>query len=129
LYLSTHEWPQYPGTGPAEYTGRGRGLGATVNVPLPAGTGHEAYLAAYRERIRPAIERFKPDVLLLSSGFDAHRDDPLGGLALTEATYDLVLRDLLALQPRLAVLLEGGYDLGALARSSVRVVRTLLGDP
>src|SRR5262245_46856964 len=87
LYASTHEWPQYPGTGPAGFTGRGRGVGATVNVPLRAGTGHDAYLAAYRARIAPAVERFRPDVILVSAGFDAHRDDPLGGLELTEDTY------------------------------------------
>ena len=128
LYASTHEWPQYPGTGPADYRGRGRGLGATVNVPLPAGTDGESYLAAYRARIAPALEEFRPDVILLSAGFDAHRDDPLGGLALTEETYAAVTRDLLRIQPRLVLVLEGGYDLGAIARSSVRVLKTMLGD-
>jgi acetoin utilization deacetylase AcuC-like enzyme len=128
LYASTHEWPQYPGTGPAEHTGRGRGVGATVNVPLPAGTSPDEYLAAYRERIRPALERFAPDVILVSAGFDAHRADPIGGLGLVDETYAVLTRDLQALQPRLCVVLEGGYDLGAIARSSVRVVQTLLGD-
>jgi acetoin utilization deacetylase AcuC-like enzyme len=129
LYVSTHEWPQYPGTGAAQYAGRGGGLGYTVNVPLPAGTDEVAYLAAYRARVRPSIQRFRPDAILVSAGFDAHRDDPLGGLALVESTYDQLTRDLLALSPRVAVVLEGGYDLRAIARSSVRVVRTLLGDP
>jgi acetoin utilization deacetylase AcuC-like enzyme len=128
LYTSTHEWPQYPGTGSAEHTGRGRGLGATVNVPLPAGTGPDEYLAAYRARIRPAIEKFHPDVILVSAGFDAHRDDPLGGLDLTDETYAVLTRDLLSLQRRVCVVLEGGYDLEAIARSSLRVVQTLLGD-
>jgi acetoin utilization deacetylase AcuC-like enzyme len=127
LYASTHEWPQYPGTGAAEHVGRGRGRGATVNVPLPAGTDGPTYLAAFRARIEPALADFRPDVLLVSAGFDAHRDDPLGGLALTEETYVEVTRRLLALQPRLALVLEGGYDLGAIARSSLAVVQTLLG--
>ncbi|HEY1586642.1 MAG TPA: histone deacetylase, partial [Polyangia bacterium] len=128
LYTSTHEWPQYPGTGLADYTGSGRGLGATVNVPLPRGTRPDAYLAAYRARIRPAIAAFAPDVILVSAGFDAHVDDPLGGLKLDEDTYETLTRDMLSLCPRVAVILEGGYDLDALASSSVRVVQTLLGD-
>src|SRR6202012_395000 len=122
-----HEWPQYPGTGAAEHTGRGRGVGATVDVPLPAGTSAEGYLQAYRARIHPALAAFAPDIILVSAGFDAHRDDPLGGLELEDETYAVLTRDLLALQPRLCVVLEGGYDLGAIARSSVRVVQTLLG--
>jgi acetoin utilization deacetylase AcuC-like enzyme len=128
LYTSTHEWPQYPGTGLADYVGTGRGLGATVNVPLPRGTRPDAYLAAYRARIRPAIAAFAPDVILVSAGFDAHVDDPLGGLKLDDDTYETLTRDMLALCPRTAVILEGGYDLDALASSSVRVVQTLLGD-
>ncbi len=128
LYCSTHEWPQYPGTGLADYVGRGRGVGATVNVPLPRGTRPEAYLAAYRARIHPAIEAFAPDVILVSAGFDAHIDDPLGGLKLDDETFVTLTRDMLALCPRVAVVLEGGYDLDALASCSVRVVQTLLGD-
>ena len=128
LYCSTHEWPQYPGTGLSDYVGSGRGVGATVNVPLARGTRADAYLGAYRQRIRPAIEAFRPDVILVSAGFDGHVDDPLGGLKLDDETYAVLTRDMLALCPRVAVVLEGGYDLDALARSSVRVVQTLLGD-
>jgi acetoin utilization deacetylase AcuC-like enzyme len=128
LYCSTHEWPQYPGTGLADYTGSGRGVGFTVNVPLPRGTRPDAYLAAYRARIQPAIAQFAPDVILVSAGFDAHVDDPLGGLKLEDDTYETLTRDMMALCPRVAVVLEGGYDLDALASSSVRVVQTLLGD-
>jgi acetoin utilization deacetylase AcuC-like enzyme len=128
LYCSTHEWPQYPGTGLADYVGTGRGVGATVNVPLPRGTRPDAYLAAYRARIRPAIAAFAPDVILVSAGFDAHVDDPLGGLKLEDETYVTLTRDMLALCPRVAVVLEGGYNLEVLASSSLRVVQTLLGD-
>jgi acetoin utilization deacetylase AcuC-like enzyme len=127
LYCSTHEWPQYPGTGLGSYTGAGRGVGATVNVPLPRGTRPDEYLAAYHGRIHPAIAAFAPDVLLVSAGFDAHREDPLGGLRLEDETYVALTRDLLGLCPRLAVVLEGGYNLDALARSSIRVLETLLG--
>jgi acetoin utilization deacetylase AcuC-like enzyme len=128
LYCSTHEWPQYPGTGAAEHVGRGRGVGATVNVPLPRRTDAHLFMAAYRARIRPALERFAPDVILVSAGFDAHRADPIGGLKLEDETYAELTRDLQSIQPRVAVVLEGGYDLGALGRSVVRVMQTLLGD-
>jgi acetoin utilization deacetylase AcuC-like enzyme len=127
LYASTHEWPQYPGTGPADYTGRGEGRGTTVNVPLPSGTDDAAYLAAFRECVLPAVAGFRPDVVLVSAGFDAHRDDPLGGLDLTEQAYTTVTRHLLEVQPRLAAVLEGGYDLGAIARSAVSVLGVLRG--
>jgi acetoin utilization deacetylase AcuC-like enzyme len=129
LYCSTHEWPQYPGTGAVEHTGRGAGVGFTVNVPMPRGTNAGLFMAAYRARVRPALERFRPDAILVSAGFDAHRADPIGGLKLEDETYVELTRDLLAIQPKVAIILEGGYDLGALARSSVRVMQTLLGDP
>ena len=128
LYCSTHEWPQYPGTGLADYIGSGRGLGATVNVPLPAGTRPERFLQAYRARIHTAIAEFKPDIILVSAGFDGHREDPLGNLKLEDETFVELTRDLQSLQPKLVVVLEGGYHLEALARSSARVVETLLGD-
>jgi acetoin utilization deacetylase AcuC-like enzyme len=129
LYVSTHEWPQYPGTGPAHHTGVGPGVGTKVNVPLRRGTDGAEYLRAWDQWCKPAIERFRPDVILVSSGFDAHKDDTLGGLKLDEQTYDTVLRFLMSVQTKIAVVLEGGYHLDAIARSSVRVVKTLLGDP
>jgi acetoin utilization deacetylase AcuC-like enzyme len=128
LYVSTHEWPQYPGTGPASHRGRGKGEGYTLNLPLRPGTDGKAYLELFRARVRPALSDFRPDVILVSAGFDAHKDDPLGGLALDEETYAEVTRGLLQVQPRVAVILEGGYDLAAIARSAVRVVQTLLGE-
>jgi acetoin utilization deacetylase AcuC-like enzyme len=123
LYASMHEWPQYPGTGPAEF----RGSGNIVNVPLPAGTDDTAWLEAFHEYVLPALKTFAPDVLMVSAGFDAHRDDPLGGLQLTEAAYVAVTKELVALQPRLCAVLEGGYDLGAIARSTVGVLGVLVG--
>jgi acetoin utilization deacetylase AcuC-like enzyme len=126
LYLSTHEWPQYPGTGRAEDMGRGRGVGATVNVPLPTGTDPAAYLHAFSTRILPPLNDFAPDFILVSAGFDAHEADPLGGLRLVDETYVELTRALVAVQPQLAVVLEGGYDLGALERSTVGVLEVLL---
>jgi acetoin utilization deacetylase AcuC-like enzyme len=127
-YGSTHEWPHYPGTGPAHHTGVGEGKGTKLNVPLRRGTDHAAYLEAYDRWVRPAIEAFRPDVILVSAGFDGHRDDPLGGLQLTEETYRVVLTHLLGVQSRLLLVLEGGYELGALGRSVVACARLLVGD-
>jgi acetoin utilization deacetylase AcuC-like enzyme len=127
LYASLHEWPQYPGTGAPDFTGRGRGTGSTVNVALSAGTGDAEYLAAYRAQVAPALERFRPDVILVSAGFDAHRDDPLGGLELTPSTFVAMTRHLMSITPKVACVLEGGYDLDAIATSSLRVLETLLG--
>jgi acetoin utilization deacetylase AcuC-like enzyme len=126
LYVSTHEWPQYPGTGPALHTGSGRGVGTKLNVPLPARTSGAAYLRAYDTKVKPAIESFRPDFILVSAGFDAHHDDPIGGLQLTEDTYVTVTQHLMSVQPKLAMVLEGGYDLGASARSSVAVLQAMV---
>ncbi|MDE0354896.1 MAG: histone deacetylase [Deltaproteobacteria bacterium] len=126
LFLSTHQYPYYPGTGALEDVGRGKGEGYTVNVPLPAGCGDAEYLAVFREIIVPAIERYEPDWLLVSAGFDSHRDDPLAAMGVTEAGFGVMADALLELARkhaggRIAFLLEGGYDLSAL-RNSVATV-------
>ncbi len=129
LYVSTHESPLYPGTGRLREVGDGPGHGANVNLPFPAGTAGDTYRAAFDEVVVPVVERFAPDWLIVSAGFDAHRDDPLAGLALTAADYaDLARR----LQPlvgkhRLLVVLEGGYDLQALTRSVGSTLSALVG--
>jgi acetoin utilization deacetylase AcuC-like enzyme len=119
FYASTHQFPFYPGTGAAGETGRGSGRGATLNVPLPAGTGDEEYAEVFAERILPALAGFRPDVLLLSAGFDAWRGDPLGGMAVSEEGFATWGRQLGALADqiaggRLLAVLEGGYDLANL---------------
>ena len=126
LFLSTHQYPYYPGTGAADEVGSGKGEGYTVNVPLPAGCGDAEYLAVFREVIVPAIERYEPDWLLVSAGFDSHRDDPLAAMAVTEQGFGVMADALLELARkhaggRIAFLLEGGYDLSAL-RNSVATV-------
>ncbi len=126
LYASMHEWPQYPGTGARIDVGRGDGMGATVNVPVPAGTDSAQYLGAFRSVVLPALQRFRPDLILVSAGFDGHREDPLGGLALDDDVYRTLTLELLSVQPKLALVLEGGYHLPALARSAALVVQTLL---
>ena len=83
FFASLHQWPFYPGTGAASEVGVGGGLGTVVNVPMPAGTGDDGYLRALDETVLPAVERFEPDLLLASAGFDAWNGDPLGGMALS----------------------------------------------
>jgi acetoin utilization deacetylase AcuC-like enzyme len=119
LYVSTHQFPFYPGTGAADERGRGAGEGATVNVPLPAGTGDEGYSVALEEKVLPALEAFSPEVLMLSAGFDAWRRDPVGGMQVTEEGYhdwSTRLADLAGgvCEGRILSVLEGGYDLTAL---------------
>jgi acetoin utilization deacetylase AcuC-like enzyme len=111
LYVSLHQWPLYPGTGgPAEQDE------TTVNVPLPAGSGDDDYARAWREQVEPAVRRFDPELVLVSAGFDAHHDDPLSDMAVTEDGFrELALRSA-ALGPRVAAFLEGGYNLETLPR-------------
>ena len=119
LYVSTHQYPFYPGTGAANERGRGAGEGATVNVPLPAGTGNAGYAAALEEQVLPALEAFAPEVLMLSAGFDAWQNDPVGGMRVTADAYHEWSRWLADLAAavcggRVLSVLEGGYDLTAL---------------
>lgn len=124
LYISLHQYPLYPGTGDRNECGVGAGEGYTVNIPLPAGAGEEEYLAAFETTILPAVRSFVPDLLLISAGFDAHRDDPLAGMNLTEKSYFAMTEQLEGLAPIVSVL-EGGYNLGALARSVEAHLRAL----
>ncbi len=126
LFVSLHEWPQYPGTGAAAETGVGAGIGATLNVPVPAGTDGARYLEIFTAQVVPRVRAFAPDIILVSAGFDAHRADPIGGLALDTATYAALTRALLAISPRLLCVLEGGYDLDALGQSVAAVLDVLV---
>jgi acetoin utilization deacetylase AcuC-like enzyme len=109
LFASLHQWPFYPGTG-----GPGEENETTVNVPLPAGSGDEDYLLAFEERVTPAVRAFEPELLLVSAGFDAHVDDPLAGMQVTADGFRELARRSAALAPRVAAVLEGGYDPGTL---------------
>jgi acetoin utilization deacetylase AcuC-like enzyme len=133
FYVSLHEHPNYPGTGAAEETGGGRGLGTTLNVPLPAGSGDAEYVEAFEQIIEPACRRFAPDFVLISAGFDAHVRDPLASMEMTEAGFVTLSRKLMGIAEaccggRRAAVLEGGYDLTALRDSVLAVVRELRGD-
>ena len=122
LYLSTHQWPFYPGTGEKHRTGRGGGEGFNLNVPLPAGTGDEVLLEVSRNVLGPRVRNFAPDMILLSAGFDPFENDPLGGFSVTvEGFAELARfwRELAesACDGRIAGVLEGGYDLEGLGQS------------
>jgi len=131
LYVSTHQFPLYPGSGRRSETGEGPGLGFNLNIPLAAGSTDTDYLAAFRDEIRPAIARFKPDLILVSAGFDGHRDDPLASMRLTEQGFADMTRELTALAAthcgcRLVSVLEGGYHLPALAAAVSAHIAALL---
>jgi len=133
LYLSLHQYPFYPGTGSLHEAGRGRGLGATVNLPLPAGCGDAEYLHLFESVVAPVCRRFAPQFVLVSAGFDAHLRDPLGGMRMTDDGYAAICRVLLRAAIEVAggrcvAVLEGGYDLTALAASVLRVVDELGGE-
>jgi acetoin utilization deacetylase AcuC-like enzyme len=129
LFISCHLWPHYPGSGLSDEIGSGDGRGYTVNLPFPHGTGNAEYAAVFDRLVAPLAERFRPQAVLVSAGFDGHRNDPLGGLSLDEDGYRWMAARLRAIadrhaEGRLMFFLEGGYDLRALASS---VVATLEG--
>jgi|YNPNPStandDraft_1061719.scaffolds.fasta_scaffold59229_1 acetoin utilization deacetylase AcuC-like enzyme len=133
LYISLHQDPYtlYPGTGRSSETGRGAGRGATLNIPLPPQSTDQDYLAALDRLALPALRAFGPDFLLISAGFDAHADDPLASMLLTEKGYQEMGRRLAdlareACQGRLITVLEGGYNLSVLAACVADHLRILL---
>jgi acetoin utilization deacetylase AcuC-like enzyme len=127
FFGSTHQWPLYPGTGAEDETG----CGNVVNVPLSPLSGSEEFRAAMAERVLPALDRFRPDLILISAGFDAHWLDPLGSLNFTDEDYAWVTRELCRLADRhchgrVVSTLEGGYDLDALASATAAHVKALM---
>ncbi|MCU0311542.1 MAG: histone deacetylase [Acidimicrobiales bacterium] len=129
VYVSFHEYPLYPGTGAIDEVGWGEGSGSTVNFPLPQGATGDVFRAGLDEVVRPLVERWEPTWLIISAGFDAHRLDPLTGLALSAGDYADLTADLAGMVPggRCIVYLEGGYDLDALAMSSGAALSALAG--
>ena len=128
LYVSSHQYPFYPGTGAASEKGRGAGLGYTVNLPLAVGTQDAEIERQYESQVYPAVRDFKPDLLMISAGFDAHERDPLGQLRLTTAGFGRLTQRLLAVAEeacggRVVLVTEGGYDLDVLSDCLSEVVR------
>lgn len=134
LYLSAHRSPFYPGTGAANEVGEGQGRGLTVNVALPRGSGEDIYASAFTEVFLPVLREFRPEVVIVSAGYDAHAADPLGGMRLQSdsfgrfaAALDALVHEIGAVQ--LAMLLEGGYDLAALTESIASTLRGIGQEP
>jgi acetoin utilization deacetylase AcuC-like enzyme len=129
LYVSFHEYPLYPGTGALHETGEADGAGTTVNFPVPEGTTGDVYLRGIDEVLAPLVAHFEPTWLLVSAGFDAHRRDPITGLGLSAGDFALITRRLCEFAPagRRVALLEGGYDLHALADSTAAALGALAG--
>ncbi len=131
LYISMHQYPHYPGTGNADTVGAGAGAGYTINLPMRAGAGDREYLAAFRERIIPAIDDFAPAFILVSAGFDGHAEDPLAGTLLSTAAFGRMTALVRGSAEkhcggRIVSTLEGGYDLAALADSVEAHIAALL---
>ncbi|MGQ9586320.1 MAG: histone deacetylase family protein [Anaerolineae bacterium] len=132
LYFSTHQYPYYPGTGHWREIGEGPGQGYTVNVPLSAGVGDEGYQAIFDELLFPLAERYQPELILVSAGYDAHWNDPLAGMLLSVSGYAHLARTLVALAQevcggRLVFTLEGGYHLQVLREGVLNTCLALLG--
>jgi acetoin utilization deacetylase AcuC-like enzyme len=133
LYVSTHQFPYYPGTGDAWEIGVGAGKGRTVNLPLEAGAVDDDYRLVIEEVVIPALRQFRPDIVLVSAGFDAHQRDPLGGMRLTTGAFAAMTMELRTVAEeccdgRIVLVTEGGYDLQALAASIDAVAGVLAGD-
>ena len=132
-YISLHQYPHYPGTGAGSETGQGLGQGTTLNCPMMAGSGDAEYRTMFTDRILPEINAFRPEAVLISAGFDAHRADPLGAINLTCDSYGWMTNRLLEVADqyasgRLISVLEGGYNLKALAASATTHLASLLGE-
>jgi acetoin utilization deacetylase AcuC-like enzyme len=131
LYVSSHAFPFYPGSGAVDEVGTGDGTGFTVNLPLPQGMGDADYARVYRGVVEPVARSFAPELVLVSAGFDAFGGDPLAGMRLTARGYAELMdvaRTCAAPGTGVVVLLEGGYDLDGLASCSAAVAHMLLGE-
>jgi len=131
LYFSTHQYPHYPGTGSREEAGSGDGEGYTINLPLPSGCGDEEYIEAFEKILVPAAKKFKPQFVLISAGFDAHKDDPLASMNVTEEGFKALTSIVSKIAHeysggRIVSALEGGYNLLALARSATAHIVSLM---
>lgn len=131
--MSSHQYPFYPGTGASDDIGQGPAAGTKVNLPLAIGTGDEGFKQLYEGVVFPILRRFRPELILVSAGFDAHWDDPLANLGLSLAGYHWLGQALVGLateicQGRIVFVLEGGYNLKVLPAGVGNVFRALLGE-
>jgi acetoin utilization deacetylase AcuC-like enzyme len=132
LYASIHQWPLYPGTGPASYEGEGPGLGFTLNLPVGPGAGNDEFCALIEHVVAPIARAWTPDLVAISAGYDAHREDPLADCRVDERGYATMAATMRLLADELdvpiLVCLEGGYAMAALARSVAATITALDGD-
>jgi len=133
LFFSIHHYPFYPGTGGVDETGSGDGKGYTVNTPVPGGVGDDLYDEAFARTLVPVARAFKPELIMVSAGFDAHCHDPLGGMEVTEECFARMAATVMELADefcggKVVATLEGGYDLDGLANSVADVTETLMGE-
>lgn len=133
LYFSTHQYPFYPGTGGINETGRGEGLGYTINVPLRRGCGDAEYVKIFRKILKPVADAWKPEAVFLSAGFDIHHQDPIGGMRLRPRGFASLTRVLLDIAERhcggrFVVTLEGGYHIGGMTESIKAVLKEMSGE-
>ena len=131
LYFSSHQFPFYPGTGDFPESGRGNGVGATVNVPLPPGCGDDEHVGVLRRILAPVALSFRPELILVSCGFDAHRDDPLASMQVSRSGYAQMTQTVRALADetcggRVAFILEGGYAESGLFEGTAAVLDAML---
>lgn len=130
LYVSTHRYPFYPGTGARSEEGLGKGKGATLNIPFAGGEGDHEYLMAFDREVLPALRDYAPDLLLVSAGYDAHRLDPLGGMNVTAAGFAQMTESMMKVSRevcggRAVLVLEGGYSLEGLSESVEECLKVL----
>lgn len=131
LYFSTHHYPYYPGTGSSEEKGDKDGLGYNINVPLSSGSGDKEYISTFEKILVPAAEKFKPDFILISAGFDAHIEDPLGGMAVTDEGFKTLTKITMDIAEKycnnkIVSVLEGGYNLRALPKTIAAHLEVLM---
>ncbi len=132
FYFSTHQYPCYPGTGDSDEIGNGRGAGYTVNIPLPMGLDDWAFATIYNDILSGVIRQYKPELIILSAGYDIHRDDPLGGMTVSEKGFAYMTKVLLDLAAECAspfmACLEGGYDLNGLKNGIMATLNEMRGE-
>jgi acetoin utilization deacetylase AcuC-like enzyme len=127
LFASIHQYPFYPGTGPLSDAGAGDGEGFSINLPVPGGAGEDVFCGLVEHVVLPAARAFDPDLVLVSAGYDAHRDDPVGGCSLDTSSFAELTRQVLTLGKPVGCVLEGGYDLDGLAMSVAATMEVLAG--
>lgn len=132
LYFSTHQFPYYPGTGRMEEVGHGEGEGFTINVPLPAGCGDAEYILVFKEILKPIALEYRPEIVMISAGFDPYREDPLGGMQVSPEGFGALAGIIQEIAEetcggRILLTLEGGYSLTGLSESTAEVIKVLAG--